>query len=573
MMLCVFRCAALFLLLSPPSAAAPPPPPPSTPRPTRCAAAILASSFSSDGARQCLREQRRECGGRDLLECLRGLDPRRRSAELNDAGVARYLLGDLEGAAVAFRQSIWGDADTEPADSADATGAGATAASYSAPFPQTGFPLFPLSSAKNLGWTLMVLNKPNMANQAWAGAKVGFQEVVYAEDAPTDAPNDVGHGAGGSTDRTDRTKTSEGGSKRSSEDVGRLVAAMGDGFLTLFDDPLTAARLCRHPSFARPTVARNGLAAIGGEATHGGGNGGGGSAGGGRGGSGRGGSGSSGNGGSGNGGSGNGGSHSGASGGGDPAQIARNLYLDLMRRSLTQYLSYDSHEPEYRTIFQEETQEGTQEETQEETQEGTPGQDGRAGGGGGGGGGGSDGSGAEESKVEGGGGEEGPHACDKGDLSRDFVCNAHWDNYYTASGLRGGYHCDGGPPCPATGNPAAHLLHVEILFEDVLARGVEGDFLEAGVFQGGFTVFLRALLAAHAVDVAADGRKVFAADSYEVSAWIQRTIQRPSSDHPTFRGPCLLVVHVVSLRPPPSPCVPMVSVWLLSVFLAPSAAP
>ena len=492
-MLGVFRCAALFLLLSPPpSAAAPPPLPPSPPFSTRCAAAILASSFSSDGARQCLREQRRECGGRDLLECLRGIDPRRRSAELNDAGVARYLLGDLEGAVVAFRQSIWGDADTVTSDSADATGAtdatasatsatsrAPAAASYSAPFPQTGFPLFPLSSAKNLGWTLMVLNKPNMANQAWEGAKVGFQEVVYAEDAPTDAPidapNDVGHGSGGSTDRT---KTA-GGIKRSSDDVGRLAAAMGEGFLTLFDDPLTAA-LCRHPSFARPTVARNGLAAIGGEATHGGGNGSGGSGGG-----------SGGSGGSGS--SGNGGSDS---GGGDPAQISRNLYLDLMRRSLTQYLSYDSHEPEYRTIFQEQTQEGT------------PGQDGRAGRGGG-----SDGSGAEE-----GGGREGLHACDKGDLSRDFVCNAQWDNYYTASGLRGGYHCDGGPPCPATGNPAAHLLHVEILFEDVLARGVEGDFLEAGVFQGGFTVFLRALLAAHAADVAADGRKVFAADSYEVSS-------------------------------------------------------
>ena len=38
-----------------------------------------------------------------------------------------------------------------------------------------------------------------------------------------------------------------------------------------------------------------------------------------------------------------------------------------------------------------------------------------------------------------------------------------------------------------------------------------GDFIEAGVFQGGFPVFLRALLAAHAVE----GRKVFAADSYE----------------------------------------------------------
>ena len=35
------------------------------------------------------------------------------------------------------------------------------------------------------------------------------------------------------------------------------------------------------------------------------------------------------------------------------------------------------------------------------------------------------------------------------------------------------------------------------VLRELLARGVPGDLLEAGVFRGGATIFMRALLAAH----------------------------------------------------------------------------
>ena len=46
--------------------------------------------------------------------------------------------------------------------------------------------------------------------------------------------------------------------------------------------------------------------------------------------------------------------------------------------------------------------------------------------------------------------------------------------------------------------------------EQVLAEGVPGDFMEAGVWRGGATIFMRAILAAHGIT----DRRVWVADSF-----------------------------------------------------------
>ena len=48
------------------------------------------------------------------------------------------------------------------------------------------------------------------------------------------------------------------------------------------------------------------------------------------------------------------------------------------------------------------------------------------------------------------------------------------------------------------------------LTQDILARGVPGDFLEAGVWQGGVIIFLAGMLRAHGVE----GVRVWAVDSF-----------------------------------------------------------
>ena len=52
----------------------------------------------------------------------------------------------------------------------------------------------------------------------------------------------------------------------------------------------------------------------------------------------------------------------------------------------------------------------------------------------------------------------------------------------------------GASPGPYSGKALGGLLHLEILLDDVLRRGVAGDVLEAGVFHAGTSVFLRAML-------------------------------------------------------------------------------
>lgn len=55
------------------------------------------------------------------------------------------------------------------------------------------------------------------------------------------------------------------------------------------------------------------------------------------------------------------------------------------------------------------------------------------------------------------------------------------------------------------------LNNVQYCVEAALALGVEGDLLEAGVWRGGLTIFMRGLLAAHDVK----DRKVWVADSFQ----------------------------------------------------------
>jgi O-methyltransferase len=55
------------------------------------------------------------------------------------------------------------------------------------------------------------------------------------------------------------------------------------------------------------------------------------------------------------------------------------------------------------------------------------------------------------------------------------------------------------------------LDNVEACVEDVLARGVEGDLIEAGVWRGGVTILMRALLEVRGMT----DRRVWVADSFE----------------------------------------------------------
>jgi hypothetical protein len=55
------------------------------------------------------------------------------------------------------------------------------------------------------------------------------------------------------------------------------------------------------------------------------------------------------------------------------------------------------------------------------------------------------------------------------------------------------------------------LDNVQYCIETVLTDGVEGDLIETGVWRGGASIFMRAVLAAYGIE----DRKVFVADSFE----------------------------------------------------------
>jgi O-methyltransferase len=55
------------------------------------------------------------------------------------------------------------------------------------------------------------------------------------------------------------------------------------------------------------------------------------------------------------------------------------------------------------------------------------------------------------------------------------------------------------------------LENIQTLIEDVIRNNIEGDLIEAGVWRGGATIFMRAVLKAHGVS----DRIVWVADSFE----------------------------------------------------------
>ncbi len=59
--------------------------------------------------------------------------------------------------------------------------------------------------------------------------------------------------------------------------------------------------------------------------------------------------------------------------------------------------------------------------------------------------------------------------------------------------------------------PLARLDNLQFCIDDVLRRGVPGDLIETGVWRGGATIFMRAMLKARAVT----DRTVWVADSFE----------------------------------------------------------
>lgn len=59
--------------------------------------------------------------------------------------------------------------------------------------------------------------------------------------------------------------------------------------------------------------------------------------------------------------------------------------------------------------------------------------------------------------------------------------------------------------------PTVRVDQLRACIEDVLARGVPGDLMEAGVWRGGAAIFMRGVLKAHGVN----DRCVWAADSFE----------------------------------------------------------
>src|ERR1700683_5056206 len=59
--------------------------------------------------------------------------------------------------------------------------------------------------------------------------------------------------------------------------------------------------------------------------------------------------------------------------------------------------------------------------------------------------------------------------------------------------------------------PLARFNNIKACIDDILRNGIRGDLIEAGVWRGGSTIFMRGVLKAHGVT----DRVVWAADSFE----------------------------------------------------------
>jgi len=67
------------------------------------------------------------------------------------------------------------------------------------------------------------------------------------------------------------------------------------------------------------------------------------------------------------------------------------------------------------------------------------------------------------------------------------------------------------PPTAHTMIGLRRLENIQLTVEDVLNRGVPGDLIETGVWRGGATIFMRAILRAHGCT----DRRVWVADSFQ----------------------------------------------------------
>ncbi|TSD93146.1 hypothetical protein FOS14_23755 [Skermania sp. ID1734] len=67
------------------------------------------------------------------------------------------------------------------------------------------------------------------------------------------------------------------------------------------------------------------------------------------------------------------------------------------------------------------------------------------------------------------------------------------------------------PQLAHTMTGVARMKNLQFCVEDVLARGIPGDFIETGVWRGGSCIFMRGILAAYGVN----DRRVWVADSFE----------------------------------------------------------
>lgn len=76
-------------------------------------------------------------------------------------------------------------------------------------------------------------------------------------------------------------------------------------------------------------------------------------------------------------------------------------------------------------------------------------------------------------------------------------------------------------PRAFTSLSVGHLHHLLFCIDHVLSKGIPGDFIEAGVFRGGATILMRAALAAREAEekstsaLHGEQRRVFVADSFE----------------------------------------------------------
>eukprot|EP00633_Aureoumbra_lagunensis_P002057 CAMPEP_0197291560 /NCGR_PEP_ID=MMETSP0890-20130614/17077_1 /TAXON_ID=44058 ORGANISM="Aureoumbra lagunensis, Strain CCMP1510" /NCGR_SAMPLE_ID=MMETSP0890 /ASSEMBLY_ACC=CAM_ASM_000533 /LENGTH=525 /DNA_ID=CAMNT_0042764731 /DNA_START=105 /DNA_END=1682 /DNA_ORIENTATION=+ len=151
---------------------------------------------------------------------------------------------------------------------------------------------------------------------------------------------------------------------------------------------------------------------------------------------------------------------------------SKDLYLDLMRRTLTNYVHSD-FEDEWKSMLQA--------------------------------------AGLPESAQE----------CGIGSAAFPFrkPCEQPWNIAWRAAGVEGlASGIDGEEEERArrryhTTLSAGDLLHLQLLVESLFAQGVQGHLIETGVFRGGACIFLRALLAALLPNESE--RIVFVADSFQ----------------------------------------------------------